>query len=97
MEVIGSGIEPDGIGPRVESGCLKEVTGPSRGTGRGSEGQSQMGENLAKHRGIFDGGDDRQGAAAVRSRALFVPVPSSDRRSSSISSLFLRNLIPILL
>jgi len=45
------------------SGCLKEIAGPSRGTGWGSGGQSQMGENLGHHRGIFDGGDDRHGAA----------------------------------
>jgi len=33
--------------------------------GRGPGGQAEMGEDLGDHGGIFDGGDDLQGAAAV--------------------------------
>jgi len=32
----------------------------------GIDFEAKMGENLGPHRGIFDGGDDRQGAATVR-------------------------------
>lgn len=50
----------------MASGCLKEIGGPGRRTGWGSVGQPQMGENLGDHRGVFDGEDERQGAATVR-------------------------------
>jgi len=45
--IVGSGIEPDGFGSRVESGCVKEIECPRRRKGRGFGGQAQMGENLA--------------------------------------------------
>ncbi len=48
------------------SGCLKEIAGPSRGTGWGAGGQSQMGENLDEHGGIFDSRQERQGPATLR-------------------------------
>ena len=44
----------DHIGSRVAPGRLKEGAVP----GRGSGGQTQMGEDLGSHRGIFDGGDE---------------------------------------
>ncbi len=64
--IVGLGAEPEYIGSRVESGRLKESECPRRRTGLGSGGQPQMGENLGSRPGIFDGGDDRQGAATVR-------------------------------
>ena len=37
------------------------------GPGWGSGGQPQMDEDLGHHGGLFDGGNERQGAAALRS------------------------------
>jgi len=36
------------------------------GPGWGSGGQTQMDEDLGHHGGLFDGGHERQGAAALR-------------------------------
>ncbi len=48
------------------SGRLKEIACPRRRTGRGSGGQAQVGEDLGNYPGIVDGGDERHGAATVR-------------------------------
>ena len=48
------------------SGRLKGGAELRRGPGWGSGGQPQMGEDLDNHRRIFDGGNERQGAAALR-------------------------------
>jgi len=38
---------------------------PAPVNGAGSGGQPQMGEDLGNYPGIFDGGDDRHGAATM--------------------------------
>lgn len=48
------------------SGRLKEGAELRRGPGWGSSGQPQMGEDLDHHGGLLDGGNERQGAAALR-------------------------------
>ena len=48
------------------SGRLKECEELRRGPGWGSGGQPQMDEDLGHHGGLFDGGHERQGAAALR-------------------------------
>ena len=50
----------------MESDRLKEIDCPRRRTGWASGGQAQMGEDFGNDRGTFDGGNDRQGAATVR-------------------------------
>ncbi len=47
-------------------GCLHERVEADRGFWWGAGGQSQMGENLGHHRGIFDGCQERQGPATLR-------------------------------
>jgi hypothetical protein len=48
------------------SGRLKGGAELRRGPGWGSGGQTQVGEDLGNHHGIFNGSDDRQGVAALR-------------------------------
>ncbi len=47
------------------SGRLGSIEGPGRCSGRSSGGQAEMGEDLGDHGGMFDGGDDLQGVAAL--------------------------------
>jgi hypothetical protein len=47
------------------SGHLESIECPRRGSRRCSDGQAEMREDLGSHGGMFDGGEDRQGAAAV--------------------------------
>jgi hypothetical protein len=54
------------IGSQVGSGRVKKRIGLYRGTGWGSLGQAQMSEDLGDHRWIYDGGDNRQGSATLR-------------------------------
>ncbi len=61
-EIVGSGTEPES---RVVLGRLKELTGAAQAPRWRASGQAQMGENLDDHRGLFDGGDERQGATTV--------------------------------
>ena len=50
----------NGLGSgRLEGGVPRWCSGRCPG------GQAEMGEDLGNHGGMFDGGDDRQGAAAV--------------------------------
>jgi hypothetical protein len=49
------GIRPLGVGRNDREGSA----------GRCADGQAKMREDLGNHGGIFDGGDDLQGAAAV--------------------------------
>jgi hypothetical protein len=51
----GSSLGSDRLEGGVPRGC----------SGRCPGGQAEMGEDLGNHGGMFDGGDDRQGAAAV--------------------------------
>ena len=60
-----SGMAADSIGSRVGSGRLKKRVGLYRRAGWSSGGQAQMSEDLGNHRGIYDGGDNRQGAATL--------------------------------
>ncbi len=41
-------------------GCLQELVETGRCPGWSAGGQAQVRENLDDHRGLFDGGDDRQ-------------------------------------
>jgi len=50
----------------VLSGRLQELVDTGRGPRWGAGGQAQVRENLDDHGGIFNGGDERQGAAALR-------------------------------
>ena len=66
---VGSEIERYGSGFKrvsVGSGRVKKRVGLDRRTGWGSGGQAQMSEDLGNHRWIYDGGDNRQGAATLR-------------------------------
>ena len=47
-------------------GCLHERVEASRGFWWGTGGQAQVAENLADDRGIFNGREDSQRAAALR-------------------------------
>jgi hypothetical protein len=58
MNRIESGV---GLG----SGHWESIECPRRGARRCSDGQAKMRENLGNHGRIFDGGDDRQGAATL--------------------------------
>ena len=51
------------------------------GRGRCSGGQTEMGEDLGNHGGMFDGGDDLQGATA-RGALLDVDLKHSLRKPS---------------
>jgi hypothetical protein len=55
-----------GEGRVLGSGQLESIEGPGRGSGRCPGGQAEVGEDLGDHGGIFDGGDELQGAAALR-------------------------------
>ena len=54
-----------GGGSGLGSGRLDESEVPRRGSGRCPGGQAKGVEDLGHHGRIYDGGDDRQGAAAV--------------------------------
>ncbi len=56
------GTEPDSEGAL---GCLQECVEPGRGTWWRAGGQAQVGENLDDYGRIFDGRQERQGAAAA--------------------------------
>jgi hypothetical protein len=60
---VGSGTEPES---RVGLGCLQELVETGRCPGWSAGGQAQVRENLGKHGGLFDGRDEGQGAAALR-------------------------------
>ena len=47
------------------SGRYEELERACGSSGRCSRGQAQMSEDLGDHRGIFNGGDDLQGATAM--------------------------------
>lgn len=47
------------------SGHLESIECPRRGSGRCSDGQAEMREDLDDHGGVFDGGNDLQGTAAL--------------------------------
>jgi hypothetical protein len=47
------------------SGQLESIDDPGRCSARCSSGQAEMGEDLGDHGGMFDGGDDLQGATAL--------------------------------
>lgn len=49
-------------------GCLQECVEAGRGSGWRAGGQAQMHENLAGHGGVFNGGEDGQGAPALWAR-----------------------------
>ncbi len=51
---------------RVGSGRLQAIADPGLELGWSSGGPLQMGEDLGHHHGIFDGGDERKGAATMR-------------------------------
>lgn len=52
-----------GVG--MESGRFEEIERPWRRLGRCPGGQAEMSENPGDHSGIFNGGDDLQGAVAA--------------------------------
>ncbi len=60
---VGSDTEPESW---EGLGCLPERVEPGRGAWWGSGGQAQVGENLDDHRGVFNGREEGQGAAALR-------------------------------
>ncbi len=60
---VGPGTEP---AARVGLRGLEECVEAGWGFGWGAGRQAQVAENLDDHRGIFNGGNDRQGAAALR-------------------------------
>jgi len=60
-----SRMEADCIGSRVGSGRLKERVALHWRTRWGFCGQAQMREDFGNDGGIFDGGDERQGAATI--------------------------------
>ncbi len=74
---VGSGPEPESGG----LGCLQERVEAGWGSWWGPGGQAQVAQNLADHRGLFNGGDDRQGAATVRT------VSHVDREQTGMSLL----------
>ena len=47
-------------------GCLEEFVDAGRGSWWGASGQPQVGENLSDHGGLFNGGEDGQRTAALR-------------------------------
>jgi hypothetical protein len=47
------------------SGQFESIEGPGRCSGRCASGQAEMGEDLGNHGGVYDGGDDLQGAATM--------------------------------
>jgi hypothetical protein len=50
---------------RGSSGQLGSVEGPGQGSGRCPGEEAEVGEDLRNDGGMFDGGDDLQGAAAA--------------------------------
>ena len=58
--------ERDGIGDRWGIRPVGIHRRPCRCSGRCSGGQTEIGEDLGNHGGMFDGGDDLQGAAATQ-------------------------------
>ena len=50
---------------RGSSGQLESVESPGQGSGRCPGEQAELGEDLRNDVGMFDGGDDLQGAAAA--------------------------------
>jgi hypothetical protein len=63
----------DGAEIRARSGQLESVEGPGPGSRRCAGGQAEVGEDLGDHGGMFEGGDDLQGAAGAptsRDRSL---------------------------
>ena len=52
--------------PRRRLRCWQERVEAGRGFWWGAGGQAQVAQNLADHWGIFNGGEDGQGAAARR-------------------------------
>ena len=59
------GLNRMGSGIGGGSGQLESIEGPRRCSGRCPGGPAQMREDLGDHGGIFDGGDDRQGATTL--------------------------------
>ena len=55
----------NGTGIRVRLGCLQELVDASRGLWWGVGGQPQVAQHLDDHRGICNGRDEREGAAAL--------------------------------
>jgi hypothetical protein len=55
-----------GGGSGLGSGRLDESEVPRRRSGRCPGGQAEVGKDLGDHGGIYDGGEDRQGAAATQ-------------------------------
>ncbi len=62
-ERVGSGTEPES---RVGLGCLEEFVDAGQCPRWSTRGQTQEGENLGNHCGIFNGRDEGQGARALR-------------------------------
>ena len=58
-------MKAEGLASWVVSSRLKEWGGLHRRMGWGFGGQGQMGEDFDNHRGIFDGGNERDQAATV--------------------------------
>jgi len=50
------------------SSCLEERVEAGRGFGWGAGRQAQVAQNLADHCGVFKGGEDGQGPAALWAR-----------------------------
>jgi len=61
--VSAPGTEPES---RVALGCVEEFVDAGRGFGWGTGGQAQVAQHLDDHRRVFDGGDERQLTAALR-------------------------------
>jgi len=76
MNRMGGGSRPG------SEGQLKSIEGLGCCSGRCSGGQVEMGEDLGNHGRIFDGGDDRQDTAALRTlRDVDIEYPAGLRWS----------------
>jgi len=56
------------VKPLEGLGCLEEFVDAGRGFWWGTGGQAQVAQNLADYCGVFNGGEDGQGPAALWAR-----------------------------